>query len=384
MSIVLARWLGDHRDELLKRWEAFHELSLSTTGHTTSTQSFAHGPAPAPSGANSVAVAPDEDQIILGSLYDGLIDAANGDYDRLDETIRLLRALRASRDESELASNTVLSFQLRRAFWDLLSEHAASNLSVQAMLQLSSEFDELIEYVVVALVGRWVNAAKSVERELNETKLLVESLYREAAQTDQTTLHVSRLNELSQSLASNFDETQQLALVGGLLMRTLPLERLTIWQLADDQQHLSVTRHWERQSQPDADGKLPPWRVALDGDDFVARAWKANTLLSTEEMPIEAAGAWYSAPNQVIAMPLVAQGRTLGVLVLQDSSDAVLFEKTEQDFVRSVASQAAIAIANARLYEEVRSFNHVLEQRIAERTSELQFERDTLSTLNEI
>jgi PAS domain S-box-containing protein len=86
----------------------------------------------------------------------------------------------------------------------------------------------------------------------------------------------------------------------------------------------------------------------------------------------------------VLVVPLIAQRQVTGVIALQDPSIDVLSDRSQQDFIKSAASQAAIALENARLYDEVLSFNSVLEQRIAERTRELQMERDTLETLHEI
>jgi signal transduction histidine kinase/GAF domain-containing protein len=384
MSIVLSRWLGEHRDELLQRWEALLEPSLSAAGPPSPHASFDHQRPSAGTDAGLASVAPNEDQVILGSLYDGLVHASHGDFAQLDETIHLLRALRARNDESQLASNTAIAFRLRRAACDLLSDTAALGaLPAQAMLQLSSDFDELIEYMVVHLIERWVTKAQQVEHELNETRQLVESLYHDAAETDRTTLHVSRLNELSQALASSLDESQQLALVGSLLIRTLPVASLTIWQQAEDGL-LRPVRAW-RQEQ-DGDGlptdEMQHWSVAPESADLIAQAWHTSALVAShDDVP---PAAWNPEHCYVVAMPLVAQGKASGVIVLLDSERAVLFDRTEQEFLRSAASQAAISIANARLYDEVRSFNHVLEQRIAERTHELQFERDTLETLNAI
>src|SRR5207249_7860859 len=53
-------------------------------------------------------------------------------------------------------------------------------------------------------------------------------------------------------------------------------------------------------------------------------------------------------------------------------------------FLNSIANQLAIALENARLYKEVREFNTILEQRIAERTSEVRTEHRMLETLHQI
>ncbi|MEJ5197774.1 MAG: GAF domain-containing protein, partial [Anaerolineae bacterium] len=70
------------------------------------------------------------------------------------------------------------------------------------------------------------------------------------------------------------------------------------------------------------------------------------------------------------AAPLIAKGRLLGVLEI--------FHRARRDyngewleFLEALAGQIAIAIENARLYQELEAYAAELEQRVAERTAEL-------------
>src|SRR5207244_4318161 len=63
---------------------------------------------------------PDERQVLLASIYEGLISAADGDRAPLDECLRLLRAFRTLRGEDELPQQLALGFKLRRVAWDVL------------------------------------------------------------------------------------------------------------------------------------------------------------------------------------------------------------------------------------------------------------------------
>ncbi|MCS6889619.1 MAG: ATP-binding protein, partial [Chloroflexus sp.] len=55
-----------------------------------------------------------------------------------------------------------------------------------------------------------------------------------------------------------------------------------------------------------------------------------------------------------------------------------------QDLAQSIASQATIALQNADLYHTIRTLNTDLEQRVLERTRELEEEKDRLATLHAI
>jgi signal transduction histidine kinase/DNA-binding response OmpR family regulator len=72
-----------------------------------------------------------------------------------------------------------------------------------------------------------------------------------------------------------------------------------------------------------------------------------------------------------VRVPLIAQGELIGSLNLwSDQVDA--FTAEQVDIAREVANQTAIGIQQARLYEQVQRHAAELEQRVAERTAELQ------------
>ena len=71
-----------------------------------------------------------------------------------------------------------------------------------------------------------------------------------------------------------------------------------------------------------------------------------------------------------MGVPLIAQDRVIGMISL--TREAVnAFHPDEVQVVLTFASQAAIALENARLYEQVKAFNEQLEQMVDERTLEL-------------
>lgn len=80
----------------------------------------------------------------------------------------------------------------------------------------------------------------------------------------------------------------------------------------------------------------------------------------------------------VLAVPVVHQGRCIGVLYLENDLTAGAFTADRVELLRVLASQAAIAIANARLFEELDrarkallEYNQRLEQVVTERTADL-------------
>jgi signal transduction histidine kinase len=77
-------------------------------------------------------------------------------------------------------------------------------------------------------------------------------------------------------------------------------------------------------------------------------------------------------PRSVMCLPLVRQAAIVGLLYLENNLAAGVFTRERQAVLDLLASQAAISLENATLYAEVRALNAELEQRVADRTAQLE------------
>lgn len=387
MSDLLANWFQEQRDTLFPRWLALAEQSLTPIkGAPVLIGHNGHELAPDSKGSPAI---DEEELLLLRAVYDGLILAARGDHAQLDESLSLLSALRRQSQARSLTYYTQLAVKLERAAQSLLSLSSSAD-SAEHSHKLREELEPLIEHVVSVLIQSWQVAAQRVEQDLHETRMLVESLYRDSEATDRTTLHVSLLNEISRGLATSLDQNEQLAFVGERLQKALELESLMIWWPDDQGSNLQLMHAWGTMAdtqQPEASVSHQgnDWSVDLNQhDDILVRAFHTAQAVVEEAPDPAQQGCWYHKQNVALAVPLLVQNQAIGVIGLQDSRRNILLDRVEQDFVLSVANQSSLALENARLYRELRSFNTILEQRIAERTLELKAERDTLETLNNI
>jgi PAS domain S-box-containing protein len=80
-----------------------------------------------------------------------------------------------------------------------------------------------------------------------------------------------------------------------------------------------------------------------------------------------------------MAAPVKSRDRNLGVLVLNHTVAGQQFGWEDFHLLEAFASQMAIAIENARLYEEIRQHSAVLEERVQERTRELEVANQQLA-----
>ena len=360
MNTTLARWLEQHRAALLPRWLA--RLNVMPT------------PVAAMDEYRPDLVAhPSERDLLVASIYDGLVAAADGDFAPLSECLRLLRALRTHEGESELCDGLDLTFHLRRVLWDALFDDATLNGSQRPLLE---DAERLIEHTALTLASNWTSAAEAVRQQLQHSEHFALSLIQSAEQADQIAVQLHNLNVLASELSASLDPAALIATAGSRLATTLSVAHVSIW-LCDARRDLYVAQSW---------GEADLTDYVIDpalADDLIVTAYQQQQTLFVREPIVVAQGRWYLDDCAVLAVPLLSQDVLIGMIVVQDS-DPEKLSHTQQAFVSSVANQSATALQNARLYAEVRGFNAALEQRITERTRELQTERDMLSTLNQI
>ncbi|HUH01490.1 MAG TPA: GAF domain-containing protein, partial [Kofleriaceae bacterium] len=75
--------------------------------------------------------------------------------------------------------------------------------------------------------------------------------------------------------------------------------------------------------------------------------------------------------GSLLATPLERKGAVVGVIIVGRAREAAPFSEANSNLLATFADQAATAIENARLFDEVREFNEELEAKVNLRTSEL-------------
>lgn len=87
--------------------------------------------------------------------------------------------------------------------------------------------------------------------------------------------------------------------------------------------------------------------------------------------------------RSVLGIPLVLHSQLIGILYADNRIINGRFLSADIDLLTVLATQATVAIENSRLLEETLRANRELEQRVAERTVELQIAAETLRGQNE-
>jgi PAS domain S-box-containing protein len=188
------------------------------------------------------------------------------------------------------------------------------------------------------------------------------------------------LNRSAQALTSTLNLSEVLELVLDELRRLLDVSASSLW-LIDPATHELVCR---QSTGPRAE-TVRGWRISVDQGIV---GWTAKTNQSVIIDDAQTDERHFPGVDQstgmsmrsIVSVPLRVQHQVIGVIQAVDEMPA-RFDTSALRLIELLANAAAIAVENARLYGEIRRYAVELETRVAERTTELQAERNRLQII---
>ena len=187
------------------------------------------------------------------------------------------------------------------------------------------------------------------------------------------------LGNVSLALNSTLDKDTILNLICRESLRIFNVDGAYIWQYEDGEFLGSAAKG---HSEVEFDN------IIISEDDkksFVAHlaqtksATFVNKLNENEQFELRLPKA--GAIKAVLGVPLEQEGNLIGVLLLVDKNNADRFSYQDVTRATTFGVQVAIAIQNAKLFEELRSLNEELDDRVANRTQALHEESNRVKIL---
>ncbi|MBN1827680.1 MAG: GAF domain-containing protein [Deltaproteobacteria bacterium] len=96
-----------------------------------------------------------------------------------------------------------------------------------------------------------------------------------------------------------------------------------------------------------------------------------SALESAETKEKERLLSFFNKHAAVLVAPVLSKEKLLGVIALGQKMSGMLYVKEDMELLATVAHQCAIALENARRYEEIMELNRLLEFRVSARTEAL-------------
>jgi PAS domain S-box-containing protein len=205
---------------------------------------------------------------------------------------------------------------------------------------------------------------QGVGRDITESKRAEEALRRFAGR-------MAALNRLDQVIAANLEIGLVYDNFVKELLPLVSLDRTSIVLLNEAEDQWQVTGQWPQHQPVILPGEWKPvkgsameWLVTnrvpfLEGEIGTRGNWIETALLQGEGL------------RSRLLLPLIIHERIVGALTAA-SRQPNAFSEEDQDILTTIADQLAIAIQNTHLYEQVQRHAVELEQRVAERTAQLQ------------
>ncbi len=192
--------------------------------------------------------------------------------------------------------------------------------------------------------------------------------------------------QVAQAISSSLEPRRILQTVVDETARLFRVQQSQVILFDKDHQFGQVvaeSQHGENDSET-------PFRVPLGEDPLMRQVieTKAPALISNvraDPLTSEMRGILeWRGVRALLVVPMIARDAVIGTLNLNITTAQRRFTAEEIEQCQLIAGQAATAIENARLYDEVWEFSRQLELRVEERTREVRLERDRVEALYRI
>ena len=202
-----------------------------------------------------------------------------------------------------------------------------------------------------------------------ENARMVESQKRQVA-------HLSALNRGGQALARALAREALLEEIRMQVQAVLSPANISLILAAEDREGIEVGLSFRN-------GQRQPIQRFNRAGGLVGHILRTRKPLLTGDYEVECRRlgissplSWESPSRSWLGVPMLSGGRVLGALVVWDAEKAGAFGEEEKEVLATIASQAAVALENARLYQKA-------EQQVADLTALQMIGLEVGSTLSQ-
>ncbi|HET9489907.1 MAG TPA: ATP-binding protein [Methylomirabilota bacterium] len=194
---------------------------------------------------------------------------------------------------------------------------------------------------------------------------------------------LSLLNEVTRRIASSLDPQRMMDGVVDLLSREFQFDVLTV-RLHDADGRLRIKSHAGLPPSADLSRGDPVSRDTYFGECFVDARVIVVEDTTLIRKPLVFPGPEGPAPRSFVHAPIAIEERPIGVLSAYSSTGHVYFSPEFLQFFRTLAAQLGLGLQNAQLYRELGDLSRALEEKVHQRTAELEEANRRLTELDRL
>lgn len=231
------------------------------------------------------------------------------------------------------------------------------------------------------LVDQRESAQKEVERLLAEVRERAEELDQRYQGEQESRKNAEALFKAARNLSTllKIEEVPQQILEQ--LHMVLPYDRGSLMM---EDFASRTTRMMAHHGYPD-DPRVDDLRVGITGGGVYDRIAHSGEAILLDDVSAPSAGwvqvDWLPLHHSWMGVPLFSKNKVIGMLSLTRKEKSA-FSKDDLILASTFAMQAAIALENARLYDNLNRFNEMMERMVSQRVEELNNAYTTLEKLD--
>lgn len=264
---------------------------------------------------------------------------------------------------------------------ELMARHAAATRMLIPLV-VNNIAIGLVEVELLDPVRRFPPGALRLAQALASQAAISIENARLQTETRRTVEELYVINEMSSGLSSADTLEDLLAVIDALLPSLTDAERLyvALYDSASGQISFPLATLVTEDRPLDE----PPRPLGNDEFSAIIRR-KAPLLLAGEA--VESVRRSLAIETMMpdarcfLGVPLLAGDEVIGVLAVRDDRDPLTFSPSDQRTLTTIGAQLSIAVQSTRLFQQTLELAEELEQRVRERTAELEQERQQLATL---
>ena len=180
----------------------------------------------------------------------------------------------------------------------------------------------------------------------------IKSLAQEISQKEEERRNLRALADINKVVNSSLEINEVLRFAMDTIIRLTGAERAFLMLRNDDKKlEIRVARNWEEESVDASDSAVSRTvidRVVESGEPILTSDAQEDTRFSVQESVIS-----YNL-RSILCLPLIVKEELIGVIYADNRIQSGVFTEKERDLLIDFSNQAAIALENARLFENVR------------------------------